>query len=260
MYKKTTGVRSRLVVLILIVFAICTGDLFAQDRPVTETSAAIRQNPESSEAQQPANAWDDRAPKRIFGIIPNYRTTPGAKDYTPLTSRQKFRIATQDSFDRGTFILSALFAGESQLTRSTPSFGNGPSGYAKYFAASYSDFVIGNYMTEAIYSTILHQDPRYFRRATGSALSRLGYSVGQIFWTHTDSGRKQFNFSEVLGNSTGVAISNAYYSDNRNAGDAAMRFGIQIGVDMAGNIFKEFSPELNQLFSRKHAVKQESLK
>ncbi len=261
MYIKTAGMQiSRLVVLILIVFATCRGDLFAQDRPVAETSAATRQDTESSEAQQPANADDDPAPKRIFGIIPNYRTTPGAKEYTPLTSRQKFKIATEDAFDRGTFMLSALFAGESLLTRSAPSFGNGPSGYAKYFAASYSDFVIGNYMTEAIYPTILHQDPRYFRRATGSGWSRLGYAVGQIFWTHTDSGRMQFNLSEVLGNSTSVAISNAYYSDNRNAGDAAMKFGMQIGVDMAGNIFKEFSPELNQLFSRKHPAKQGSLK
>jgi hypothetical protein len=39
-----------------------------------------------------------------------------------------------------------------------------------------------------------------------------------------------------------------------------MKFGMQIGVDMAGNIFKEFSPELNQLFSRKHPAKQGSLK
>jgi hypothetical protein len=62
----------------------------------------------------------------------------------------------------------------------------------------------------------------------------------------------QFNFSEIVGASTGVAISNAYYPDNRNAGDAATRVGVQIGVDIVGNVLKEFSPELNRLFSRKH--------
>jgi len=76
--------------------------------------------------------------------------------------------------------------------------------------------------------------------------------VQQIFWVRTDSGRMQFNFSEVLGNSTTVAISNAYYPDNRTAREAATRLSIQIGVDMAGNILKEFSPELNRLLSRKH--------
>jgi hypothetical protein len=193
----------------------------------------------------------DPAPKRIFGIIPNYRTSATLKDYTPLTPRQKFKIATQDSFDRGAVVLGALFGGLGQLTDSTPSFGQGGAGYARYFAASYGDFVIGNYMAEAIYPTILHQDPRYFRRGTGSTWSRMGSAVGQIFWTHADSGRRQFNFSEILGNSTSVAISNAYYPDNRNATDAVTKLGIQVGVDIAANILKEFSPELNRRFSRK---------
>jgi hypothetical protein len=190
--------------------------------------------------------------KRIWGIIPNFRTSPTLRDYMPQTPRQKFKLATQDSFDRGSFILAALFAGQGQLTNSTPSFGQGASGYSKYFAASYGDFVIGNYMAEAIYPTLLHQDPRYFRRGTGGAWSRLGSAMGQIFWTRADTGRREFNFSEIAGNSTAVAISNVYYPDNRNAADAASKLAIQIGVDMAANILKEFSPELNRIVTRKH--------
>jgi hypothetical protein len=75
-------------------------------------------------------------------------------------------------------------------------------------------------MTEGVFPTLLHQDPRYFRREKGSTLSRLGYAMGQIFWTHSDTGVTQFNYSEVIGNSTAVAISNAYYRDNRNVSDA----------------------------------------
>jgi hypothetical protein len=107
-------------------------------------------------------------------------------------------------------------------------------------------------MTEAIYPVILRQDPRYFRRGTGGAWSRLGYAAGQIFWTHTDSGHTQFNFSEVVGNSTAVAISNAYYPNNRTASDAASRLGVQLGVDVAANILKEFWPDINRKVSRKH--------
>ncbi|HEY2381548.1 MAG TPA: hypothetical protein VGK48_10265 [Terriglobia bacterium] len=206
--------------------------------------------------QTTAAAENNDPPKRILGIVPNYRTTRSQGDYMPLSSEQKFKIAAKDSFDPGTLILSGLFAGESQLTESSPSFGQGPSGYARYYAASYGDFVIGNFMTGAIYPSIFHQDPRYFQRQTGSTLSRLGYAVQQIFWTRTDSGRMQFNFSEILGNSTSVAISNAYYPDNRTASEAATRLSIQIGVDMAGNILKEFSPELSRLLSRKHSEKE----
>jgi hypothetical protein len=194
----------------------------------------------------------ESAPKRILGIIPNYRTSPSLTNYEPISAKEKFRIASQDSFDRGTVILAAAFAGEGQLTNANRSFGQGAAGYGRYFGTSYADFVIGNYMTEAIYPTILHQDPRYFRRGTGSTWSRLFYAIGQTLWTHSDSGRMQFNYSEVLGNSTAVAISNAYYQDNRDAGDAVTKLGTQIGVDMAANVFKEFSSDLNRKFFRKH--------
>ena len=170
----------------------------------------------------------------------------------PISMREKFRIATQDSFDRGTVILAAAFAGEGQLTNSNRSFGQGAAGYGRYFGTSYADFVIGNYMTEAIYPAFLHQDPRYFRRGTGSTWSRFGYAIGQTFWTHTDSGRMQFNYSEILGNSTAVAISNAYYQDNRDASSALTRLATQVGVDAAANILKEFSTDLNHKFFHRH--------
>ena len=69
----------------------------------------------------------------------------------------------------------------------------------------------------------------------------MGYATGQIFWTHTDSGGTQFNYSEILGNSTAVAISQAYYPDHRNAADAAGKLRMQVGIDMASNVLKEFS-------------------
>jgi hypothetical protein len=191
-----------------------------------------------------------REDKRILWLIPNYRTSPALNPYKPLTAEEKFKIAVEDSFDRGTAGLAVLFAGEAQLTKATPSFGQGVKGYARYLGTSYADFVIGDMMTEAIYPVMFHQDPRYFRRGTGSAWSRLGYAAGQIFWTHTDSGGSQFNFSEVLGNSTAVAISNAYYPGNRTASDAIGKLGVQLGVDMAANILKEFWPEISRKIAR----------
>ncbi len=199
------------------------------------------------------NAPAEPEHKRLFGIVPNYRTSASLHPYKPLTTGQKFKIATQDSFDRGTFILAAAFAGESQLTRANPSFGNGAQAYGQYLGTSYADYVIGDYMTEAIYPTLFHQDPRYFRRGTGSVMSRIGYAIQQLIWTHTDAGGTQFNYSEIIGNSTAVAIGNAYYPDNRDAADAVSKLGTQIGVDGAANILKEFSPDIYRKFSRKHS-------
>ncbi len=206
---------------------------------------ACCQEPGSDPSQKPES-------KRILGIVPNYRTAPSLVNYEPLTSGEKFKIASEDAFDRGTIALAAFFAGESQLTNANRSFGQGGAGYGKYFGASYADFAIGDYMTEGVFPTLLHQDPRYFRRGTGSKWSRMGYAMGQIFWTHRDSGGTQFNYSEIAGNAAAVAISNAYYVDNRTAGDAVSKLGMQLGVDMAANVLKEFWPDLQRKFRRKH--------
>jgi len=202
--------------------------------------------PAQPTASKPAPPDD----KRVLWIIPNFRTVPTLANYKPITSQEKFNIAVADSFDRGTVALAALFAGQGQLTKSNPSFGDGIANYGRYFATAYADLVIGDFMTEAIYPSILHQDPRYFRRGTGRGWSRLGYAVGQIVWTHRDSGRTQFNYSEIVGNATAVAISNAYYPDSRNVGSAVSKFGSQIGIDMASNILKEFWPDLHKKLSR----------
>ena len=190
--------------------------------------------------------------KRIFGIIPNYRTSPSLANPEPLTVDEKFKLASKDAFDRGTVGLAAIFAGVGQATNGNRSFGQGGAGFGRYFGAAYGDLVIGNYMTEAVFPTILHQDPRYFRRGTGSGWSRLGYAMGQIFWTHRDSGGTQFNYSELLGNSAAVAISTSYYEDNRTAHDAVSKLGMQVGTDIAANILKEFWPEIQRKFQRKH--------
>lgn len=205
----------------------------------------------SAQPNGPQGNSRDLQNKRIFWIIPNYRTYPTLTEYQPISTRRKFKIAVDDSFDPGTFVLAGLFAGQRQLVNNTPSFGQGVPGFARYFGTAYADLVIGDFMTEAIYPTLLHQDPRYFRRGNGSTWSRAGYAVGQIFWTHMDSGRHQFNFSEVGGNATAVAIANAYYPDNRTAQAALSGLGVQLGIDMASNLLKEFWPDLSQRFSRK---------
>ena len=136
------------------------------------------------------------------------------------------------------------------MSNSNRSFGQGAAAYAKYLGTSYGDFAIGDYMTEGLYPSLFHQDPRYFRRSEGSGWSRFRYAVGQTLLTHGDSGRTQINWSEMIGNSSAVAISNAYYADNRTASNAVSKLGMQIGVDMAANVLKEFWPDLMRNFSR----------
>lgn len=214
--------------------------------------------PALGQENQSQSATSDSATKeskRLFWIIPNYRTAPTIKDFEPITPKEKFKIAGEDAFDRGTIGLAAIFGGVGQLSNSDRSFGQGGAGYGRYFGTAYGDLVIGDYMTEGVFPSLLHQDPRYFRKGSGG-WSRLGYAMGQIFWTHTDSAKGQFNYSELLGNSAATAIGIAYYPDNRTASEAVSRLGTQLAVDMASNVLKEFWPEISRKLSRKHSSEQ----
>ena len=72
-----------------------------------------------------------------------------------------------------------------------------------------------------------------------------------VFVTRTDAGGRRFNYSEVLGNATAVAISNSYYPDNRTAGANAAKLGEQIATDAVSQVLKEFWPDIKRkLFHR----------
>src|SRR5579862_3658852 len=140
--------------------------------------------------------------KRLFGVLPNYRTANESAVYMPITAKQKFTIASKDSFDYPLGGLAAFIAAYGQLDNSTPSFGQGWAGYGRRVGTAYADQAIGNMMTEGIFPTILHEDPRYFRRGYGGFWSRTFYAATRVLVTKTDSGGTRFNFSEVLGNAS----------------------------------------------------------
>jgi len=60
-----------------------------------------------------------------------------------------------------------------------------------------------------------------------------------------------FNFSEIGGNAAAVGISQAYYPDQRGAGNVVSKLAIQVGLDTASNVLKEFYPDLIRKLSRK---------
>lgn len=182
--------------------------------------------------------------KRIFGVLPNYRTANETAVYMPITWQHKFVIAAKDSFDYPLLGLAAAIAAEQQLVNSNPSFGQGWAGYGRRVGVEYADQAIGNMMTEGIMPSILHEDPRYFRRGYGAFWSRTWYAATRVFVTKTDAGGTRFNFSEISGNAIATAISNAYTPDQRNVLDNVGTWWEQIGIDSVSQVLKEFWPDV----------------
>ncbi len=151
--------------------------------------------------------------QRVLGIVPNFYTTY-VWNAEPLTSKQKFQLAWRTSIDPVTFLGSGVIAGIEQWQNDFSGYGPGIEGYAKRYGANYADGFIGVMIGGAILPSILHQDPRYFYKGTGSIRSRALYAISTTAICKGDNGQWQPNYSNVLGTVAAAGISNAYYPAN----------------------------------------------
>jgi hypothetical protein len=230
-----------LAAFVLVLFSALVAFGQSQETGPVEPQAPV-QDQDSSEPPEPPGGT------HVFGVLPNFRTVNESEVKGPLTTHQKFAIASKDSFDYPLVLLAGGLAGINQWADENHSFGQGMSGFGKRLVTAYADQALGNMMTEGFMPAMLHEDPRYYRRGSGGTWSRTGYSFSRIFVTHTESGRKRFNYSEWIGNSVAVAISNAYYPDGRTVGNNAVKLIEQCGLDGIAQVLKEFWPDIKQKF------------
>jgi len=213
-------------------------------------AVAAAQSPESPDvrtdglAEQVATTQDDT---HILGIVPNYATVNDPTLYKPIQPKQKFKLASQDSFDPFTWVIVGFYAGVAQWGNNYRQYGQGTEGYAKRYGAAFADGTVSNYMTEAIMPSILHQDPRYFRMAVGGAWKRTGYALTRVLVTRGNTGTKQFNSSEIAGTMIAAGIANLYYpSDNRSVAQTLDKFALNVVSDAGFNVLREFWPDMRR--------------
>lgn len=215
----------------------------AQDPPVTPTKTT-----QDQKAQDQSGTSKDR----LFYALPNFLTLENAGQVAPLTTKQKFWVVTRGSFDYIQIPWYGFLAGVSQAENSEAGFGQGAEGYGKRFGSYFADGTIENYMTGAILPSLLRQDPRYFQSGHGSFMHRTGYSVSRIFVTRGDSGRTQFNYSEIFGSALASGISTYSYHprEDRNVHNSLSVWGTQVGYDTITLVVKEFWPDIRRKMSK----------
>ncbi len=193
---------------------------------------------------------DDASSERILGVIPNFLTVEDPRQaVAPLTVKQKFGLFAKETFDPFTVASSAAGAALSQIDND-PKYGHGAGPYAQRFGAAAADVTTQNFFSDAVLASLLHEDPRYFRRGPEFGVwSRVGYALSRVAVTRTDAGKKTFNYSGILGMGMGIALSNAYYPDSSvNGEEVGTRFGTSLIASALGNLLPEFWPDFHQKF------------
>jgi hypothetical protein len=229
----TMNIMKRIIQFVFCVSIVPLGSQ-AQTQPVADGAVPAKASGTSND--------------RIFYTLPNFLTLENADKAPPLSVGEKFKTTARSSFDPVTFFWHGAQAGISQAHNSESAYGQGAEGYAKRFAQNFADGTIENFTTQAIFPSLLHEDPRYFQSGKGGVKGRIIYALKCIAVTRTDSGQSQINYSEFLGSSTAALISTYSYhpKGDRNLVNATSVWAWEVGYDTLNNLIKEFWPDIRR--------------
>ena len=236
--------------LLLAVMAICSfpGAAYGASAPGDPMGIL----PAPAPGDQPAA---DQFGDRILGVIPNYATVNNTTvPVAPLTVRQKWALALRETIDPFNIANAVVGSGFSQMGNQTPKYGEGGGAFAARFGAAWADLATQNFFSAGLFASVLHQDPRYYRRGPQSGvLKRVAYSVSRVVVTRDDSGHNTFNSSGVFGMVMGIGASNVYYPAASIRGEVMVaRLSTSVTSSVIGNLTAEFWPDIQKKFFHKH--------
>src|SRR5690348_11245048 len=175
-----------------IVFSSFSSPARAQVLPAGEPTladAALPDAPQpqvqttSSKQDQKPGPASKQQPKRILGLMPNYRAVSAGATPPPPTPRQAFKIATQNSFDYSSFVFVGLTSLIAEGENTHKDLGKGVPGFWGYAWRGYVDKTDGNYWVIFALPTVFHEDERYYARGEGSLWKRGIYASTRVLIT-----------------------------------------------------------------------------
>ncbi len=226
-----------------------SGDSSTQSQPQAPAAdPTVPSAPSAVKDQAPATAGappSKEQPKRILGIMPNYRAVSAGATPPPPTPKEAFKIATLNSFDYSSFVFVGITSAFAEWSDAHPKLGEGMPGFGQYYWHGFVDKTVGNYMVIFAFPTVLHEDERYYAMGEGKFLKRAIYAATRILITPDYNGNNTLNASEIFGRAAAQGISLSYYpSSDRTAGALAVKYGWAMGRDALTNTFREFWPDI----------------
>lgn len=240
--------------------AIAVEGGFEAQQATTESSSSSQSATPQPASQKSAHDQAEEQLKqqeqqRVAGVMATFNTTTN-RDALPLSSGQKFQLFFRSEIDPWPFLLSAIVGGVNQASNAEPEWGQGVQGYAKRFGAAYSDAFIGNFFGNAVLTSLLHEDPRYFQKGTGSKWSRFLWAATSTVWCKRDKGGWGPNYANVGGNLIGTAVARVYYPAQERTVSDTITDGLTVSAEgIVGSEVIEFWPDLSRYMKRKHDEK-----
>lgn len=175
----------------------------------------------------------------------DFQRIQGPEQGPPLGVSGKFRLAVANVSDPFAIITTALDSEMGDATDGPSKLRTGMAGFGQRFGASMAGQATSEMFSTFLISSIFHQDPHYHRDPAAPTHTRIGKALAYVLVTRSDSGKRMFNFAEVLGTTSSSIVEGTFHPEwEKGAGPAANRILIGIGSDAAWNLMTEFLPDV----------------
>ncbi len=255
--------------------AVADAESSSQQSPAGQSQSAQQPTPDpspapaqgSSSSKPPAGSTDTEKSQRekaeeqlkaqehqrVMGVMATFNTTSN-RDALPLTTAQKFQLFFKSETDPWPFLLAGVVSGIGQADDSYAVWGQGLQGYAKRYGAAYSDAFIGNLFGNAVLTSLLHEDPRYFQKSSGKFINRALWAAASTVWCKRDNGKWGPNYANVGGNLIGAALARVYYPVSERTVSNTISDGFTVSAEgIVGSEVIEFWPDIVRHHKRKKA-------
>lgn len=230
-------------------------------------SQSAGQPPAQTGAKRPANVPVDadgnpvplerQQPKRILGLMPNFRTVSGGAKPPPPGWKYNFAVANHQALDYSTFIFLGLTSLTAEGMDSHPALGKGVGGFYAYTWRGFLDKSDNTYLSAWLLASSLREDTRFY--ALGSphhVATRALYVISRQAVARTYGGHETPNFAGLGGKILTQVVSRTYYPPSATSFDVlATKFGYSVMRDVGFSAIREFYPDIAAHYIRKHHEK-----
>lgn len=239
--------------VVLMSFSGAVSALPGQDKQQTTTGTSSSPS-DTKLPDPPVIPLSQQQPKRILGIMPNYRAVSAGAIPPPPNAGEAFKLAAQNTFDYSSYVFVGITSLLAEGTDAHPDLGKGIGGFWAYTWRGFVDKTDGNFLVIFALPTILHEDERYFAMGHGRKWKRLRYSLSQVVIARDYHGHNTFNAAEIVGRGAAQAISTTYYpSSDNNIENLTQKYVYALGRDALTNALREFWPDIATHVLHRHS-------
>ncbi len=218
--------------------------LFAALTCVASPAEELPAAPEPHYIPVPATRPNDPASiahRKWSGIVEPGETAPR------LNTHDKLLLPFHETL-RWTTPVTLLYSGWYGILRDNdPHFGINAAGFGERVGAAALRQESTRVFGDGLLPILLHEDPRYYRKAFGSYSSRGTYAISRIVVGKHDNGSEGFNYSKILGRGISAALTQTYYPDSSIAPNVVFKsWGISVSQLAGIELYNEFWPDVKR--------------